>query len=158
MRSLVNDFKPIAGRVRLTAKAACDYTNRPEVTATPPVASESEQMLRREELAAVERAEARLAAGTFGLSIERGRQPAGHRVLAVRRPDGPLLPLDQLGVCMAGLDAQDAQDGAVKALGRREVRDGDADVVEHRAEATVVGMLGWIKAESERVWWHAPNG
>jgi hypothetical protein len=59
---------------------------------------------------------------------------------------------------MAGLDAQDAQDGAVEALGGREVRDGDADVVEHPAEATVAGMLGWIKAESERAWWHAPNG
>jgi hypothetical protein len=42
---------------------------------------------------------------------------------------------------MAGLDAQDAQDGAVEALGGRKVRDGDADVVEHPAEATVAGML-----------------
>jgi hypothetical protein len=42
---------------------------------------------------------------------------------------------------MAGLDAQDAQDGAVEALGGREVRDGDEDVVEHPAEATVAGML-----------------
>ena len=41
---------------------------------------------------------------------------------------------------MAGLDAQDAQDGAVEALGGREVRDGDADVVEHPAEATVAGL------------------
>jgi hypothetical protein len=31
-------------------------------------------------------------------------------------------------------------------------------VVEHPAEATVAGMLGWIKAESERAWWHAANG
>jgi hypothetical protein len=41
---------------------------------------------------------------------------------------------------MAGLDAQDAQDGAVKALGGREVRDGDGDMVEYPAEPTVAGM------------------
>jgi hypothetical protein len=41
---------------------------------------------------------------------------------------------------MAGLDAQDAQDGAVEALGGREVRNGDEDVVEHPAEATVAGL------------------
>jgi RNA polymerase-binding transcription factor DksA len=83
MRSLVDDFKPIAGRVRLTAKAAYDYTKRPEVTATLPVASESEQMLRRKGLAAVERAEARLAAGTVGLSIESGRPIPDDRLEAV---------------------------------------------------------------------------
>ena len=48
---------------------------------------------------------------------------------------------------MAGLDAQNAQDGAVEALGGREVRDGDADVVEHPAEATVAGMLDVRKAD-----------
>ena len=80
--SLVDDFKPIVCRVRLTAKASYDYTKRPEVTATLPVASESEKMLRREELAAVERAEARLAAGTFGLSIESGRPIPADRLQA----------------------------------------------------------------------------
>src|SRR5207342_2748096 len=91
-----------------------------------------------------ERVDLRWVAGT-----EADVEPAGHGVLAVRRPDVPVVPLDQRGVRMAGLDAQDAQDGAVEALGRREVRDSDADVVEHPAEATVPGMLGW--AESERV-------
>jgi hypothetical protein len=48
---------------------------------------------------------------------------------------------------MAGLDAQDVQDGAVEALGGREVRHGDADVVEHPAEATVARMLDVRKAQ-----------
>jgi hypothetical protein len=42
---------------------------------------------------------------------------------------------------MAGLAALDAQDGAIEALGGREVRDGDADVVEHPAEAIVAATL-----------------
>jgi hypothetical protein len=42
---------------------------------------------------------------------------------------------------MAGLDAQDTQDRAVEALGRREVRDGDADVIEYPAQATDAGMV-----------------
>src|SRR5215207_7882288 len=33
MRSRGDDFKPIAAELMLTAKAACDYTKRPEVTA-----------------------------------------------------------------------------------------------------------------------------
>jgi hypothetical protein len=60
-------------------------------------------------------------------------------VLAVRGQDVPVVPLDDLGVRMGGLDAQSAQDGAVEAPGGREVRDGDEDVVEYPAEATVAG-------------------
>ncbi len=55
--------------------------------------------------------------------------------------DVPVLPLDELGVRVAGLDPQHGEDGAVEPLGRGQVRDGDADVVEHHAEATVAGML-----------------
>ena len=57
-------------------------------------------------------------------------------MLAVRGPDRRVVPLDQPGVRMAGLDAQDAQDRAVEALGGREVRDSDADVIEHPAEGS----------------------
>jgi hypothetical protein len=38
---------------------------------------------------------------------------------------------------MAGLDTQGAQDRAIEALGGRQIRDGDDDVVEHPAEASV---------------------
>jgi hypothetical protein len=37
--------------------------------------------------------------------------------------------------------AEHGEHGAVEALGRGEVRDGDGDVVEHLAEATVARML-----------------
>jgi hypothetical protein len=38
---------------------------------------------------------------------------------------------------VAGLNAEHGEHGAVEALRRGEVRDGDANVIEHLAEATV---------------------
>jgi hypothetical protein len=37
-------FKPIQAKLRLTTKAACDYTKRPEVKAAPPVAARAPEL------------------------------------------------------------------------------------------------------------------
>jgi len=63
-------------------------------------------------------------------------QPAGQRVPVVDRTNVPVLPLDQLCVGVARLDAELGEDGAIEPLGGREIGHGDSHVVEHRPEAS----------------------
>jgi hypothetical protein len=48
-------------------------------------------------------------------------QPAGHPMLMIRRAYPPVVPPDQVGARLARLDAKNAEEGAVKPLGCRDV-------------------------------------
>ena len=107
----VEQERAVVGRAVVRARPRRAVAGVPRVDPGPP---------ERVDLRAVARAEANV-------------QPAGDQVLAVRRTDPPVVPPDDVGARVTRPGAQGVQHGAVEALGGREVRVVDTDVVEHPA-------------------------